>query len=517
MPSDQTTPGGLRHLAILYLAAHYRLRSSELVRLTLDDIAWRASVLKITQSKTKHILLLPLTDEAGQMLSSSLKSGRPPSPRRQLFLRRRAPAGALAPTAVPDILDHRIALRGLELPSMGGHGLRPSLAVHLLRSGICLPTIAAALGHGDLESTTVYVPLATEDLRQVGLPVPKGGRASLLHRTGWKEKLVPGHRSPKVPLRHKGCRSPLAPSRRCYLKTRRALGRAYRVEEDTLHRWDDFLRRHYGKARRVKPQMFLRRVKTMLPLQATVGRKRMRIVPNFLLFYARRHPKTPIPELLTFAQPSPRQPPYLVPPADMARILATANVLPSAHQNPLPAQTIRLALVLLYGCGLRRGELLRLRLGHFDPQQKVLGVENTKFHKSRLIPLSNSVAEEVHRYVALRQHQRPAPAPEAFLVWRRNPLARASSYSANALADNWRRLCLARGVLDERGRPPRLHDLRHSLAVTALHRCYRPGREVQSKLVHLPTYLGPVFAVSTHYYLHLSPELRQAANRLVQE
>ena len=194
---DPTTPGGLRDLAILYLAAHYGLRSSELVRLTLDDIDWRAGVLKIKQSKTKQILWLPRTDEAGQILFKYLKSGRPLSPRRELFLRRRAPAGALAPTAVHDILEHRIALSGLELPSVGCHVLRHSLAVHLLHRGVSLPTIGAALGHRDLESTTVYLRLATEDLREVGLPVPEGGSPAILPWQAWKKKLVPATNHPR--------------------------------------------------------------------------------------------------------------------------------------------------------------------------------------------------------------------------------------------------------------------------------------------------------------------------------
>lgn len=65
---DQTTPGGLRDFTLLYLAACYGLRSGELVRLTLDDIDWRAGTLKVVQTKTKQALLLPLTDEAGQVL-----------------------------------------------------------------------------------------------------------------------------------------------------------------------------------------------------------------------------------------------------------------------------------------------------------------------------------------------------------------------------------------------------------------------------------------------------------------
>jgi integrase len=194
-------------------------------------------------------------------------------------------------------------------------------------------------------------------------------------------------------------------------------------------------------------------------------------------------------------------------------VLATAALLPPSHQNPIRAQTIRLALILLFCCGLRRGELLRLRIGDCDPHENVLRIEGTKFHKSRVVPLSDSVAEEMNRYLALRRRRRLCSKPDAFLIWSNNRLARDNTYSAGALADNWRLLCLATGVLDRRGRPPRLHDLRHSFAVTALHRWYQQGVAVQSKLPHLATYLGHVSPVSTHYYLHLSPDLQQAASQ----
>jgi integrase/recombinase XerD len=509
---DQTTPGGLRDFTLLYLAAHYGLRSSELVRLKLDDLDWRAGVLKVPQTKTKQTLVLPLSDEAGQILARYLKTGRPLSPRRELFLRRRAPSGALAPTAVHDILTHRIALSGLKLPPVGCHVLRHSLAVHLLHRGVGLPTIGAALGHRDPESTAVYLRLATADLRGVGLSVPQGGSATVLHRKGWKQRLVPVRRLPKARLGQADFRSGLTAALRCYLATRRALGRAYRVEEATLRRWDDFLWRHYRTTRVVTAHMFQRWVQTMPALQATVRRNRMRIVRNFLLFHARQHPGTHIPDPLTFPKPSPHQPPRLVAEAEMASTLATAALLTASHQNPLRAETVRLALLLLFCCGLRRGELLRLRLRHFDPQANVLRVEATKFHKSRLVPLSDSVAKEVHAYLALRRRQRRGTELDAFLLWSNNGLARANAYSAQALAGNWQLLCLATGVLDGRGRPPRLHDLRHSFAVAALHRWYRQGADVQSKLPQLATYLGHVSPVSTHYYLHLSPDLQQDAN-----
>jgi integrase/recombinase XerD len=114
---DRSTPAGLRDFTLLYLAARYGLRSGELVRLTLDDINWRTATLNVAQTKSRQVLQLPLTEEAGDVLVQYLRMGRPTSPYRELFLRRRALAGALKHTAVHDILEYRIRCSGLELSS----------------------------------------------------------------------------------------------------------------------------------------------------------------------------------------------------------------------------------------------------------------------------------------------------------------------------------------------------------------------------------------------------------------
>ena len=509
---DRSTPAGLRDFALLYLAARYGLRSGELVHLTLDDLDWAKGTLRVAQTKTKRTLLLPLTDEAGEVLSTYLKSGRPPTTRRELFLRMRAPAGALAHTAVHDILDLRIRRSGLELPRCSSHALRHSFAVHLLRRGVPVLGIGDALGHRDPESTAVYLRMAVDDLREVGLPVPEQGCATKLDCRDWTRRL-PRVRGPVAkPLPTGGFRSGFASSLRKYLSTRRALGRRYSGEEATLRRWDDFVRRHRGASRNVAPELFHRWAQTMSHLYPTVHRNRLRVVRNFLLFDARDHPGTYVPDIATFPKPSPHRPPKLVSEADMARVLATANLLPESHQNRLRAPTIRLALLLLFCCGLRRGELLRLQLRHFDVDERLLRIEATKFHKSRLVPVSNSVHEEIRSYLERRRGLGVPCDPDSPLIWSDAGVGGEHTYCAPALAQNWRLLCLSAAVLDERGRPPRLHDLRHSFAVVALRRWYAKGRDVQAKLPLLATYLGHVCAASTHLYLHLTPELREAAN-----
>ena len=97
--------------------------------------------------------------------------------------------GPLEHTAVHDILEYRINRSSLELPRMGSHSLRHSLAVHLMRRGVALKAIGDVLGHRDPESASVYLRLAVDDLREVGLPVPRGGAIVSLDPTGWRASL----------------------------------------------------------------------------------------------------------------------------------------------------------------------------------------------------------------------------------------------------------------------------------------------------------------------------------------
>lgn len=172
---DRTTAIGRRDYAMLLLVATYGLRSSEIVALTLDDFAWRAGELRVPRRKVDGVLTLPLTDETGDAVLDYLRHGRPTLPTRVLFLRVRSPAGILKPTAVTEVFQMRARRSQLTIPFQGPHCLRHSLAVQLLREGVSLKAIGDVLGHRSLESTCLYLRLATEDLRNVALDLPDTG------------------------------------------------------------------------------------------------------------------------------------------------------------------------------------------------------------------------------------------------------------------------------------------------------------------------------------------------------
>jgi integrase/recombinase XerD len=174
---DTTSAMGLRDYTMFLLIATYGLRASEVVALTLDDVRWRQGVLRIHQRKTSSPLELPLTNEVLAAMVKHLKRTPPPAPYRRVFLRMRAPIGLLKPTAVTEAFQALVRKSGFSIPYQGPHCLRHSYALHLLKNGTPLTTIGDILGHRTAESTSMYLRLATGDLREVALAVP-GGRDS---------------------------------------------------------------------------------------------------------------------------------------------------------------------------------------------------------------------------------------------------------------------------------------------------------------------------------------------------
>ena len=169
---DRTTDKGLRDYTMFLLIATYGLRVSEIAALTLENIQWRTNRIRILQRKTSAPLELPLTNEVGTALFKYLKRVSPRPPHRQIFLRMTTPIGPLSPISVSAAFPVWSRRSGLGIPFKGAHCLRHSYASNLLKNHTSLKTIGDILGHQCAESTVTYLRLATNDLRDVALPVP---------------------------------------------------------------------------------------------------------------------------------------------------------------------------------------------------------------------------------------------------------------------------------------------------------------------------------------------------------
>ncbi len=169
---DISDPGGVRDHAMLYLIAYFGLRPSEVALLKLDSIDWRSRTLRVEQSKTRSSLVLPLPEEAIQVLKRYVRDGRPDSTHEALFLHQRAPAGALTSAAIRSVYRKRARQSGLPLDGSSPYSLRHGFAMRLLGRGVGIKTIGDLMGHRALESTCVYLRLQIDALREVGLPLP---------------------------------------------------------------------------------------------------------------------------------------------------------------------------------------------------------------------------------------------------------------------------------------------------------------------------------------------------------
>jgi integrase/recombinase XerD len=294
-----------------------------------------------------------------------------------------------------------------------------------------------------------------------------------------------------------------------YLGLKLALGRRYANERRVLETLEAFLQ-STGPAADLTPETFTAWAQTLGHLTATVRRNRLRIVRNLCLYRRRTEPACFVPDLLLF--PAPHQPraPYIFTSREIAQLLRATTTLSPTPQGPLRPHVFRLALVPLYTTGLRRGELLRLTLADYARDEHVLLIRETKFHKSRWVPLSPATAREVDRYLQARRHRHLSMAATTALLAHGVTVLRG--YTGEGLGAAFRHLLTTTGIRAPDGRRPRVHDLRHTFAVHALARWYQTGADVQTKLPLLATYMGHVSIVSTAYYLAFVEPLRTLAN-----
>lgn len=209
--------------------------------------------------------------------------------------------------------------------------------------------------------------------------------------------------------------------------------------------------------------------------------------------------------------PARRAKPYIYTDAEITALLAAALSLPPA--NALRRWTYHCLFGLIAVAGLRHSEALDLRRDDVDLDQGILTIRETKFGKSRLVPLHATTVAVLSDYAARR---------DAHLVAPRSPYFFVAEQGGRLLHQYVHRVFwqLSRQIgLRQRAQRngPRIHDLRHRFAVQALINWYRAGEDVERELPVLSTFLGHANVRDTYWYLSAAPELMTHAARLLDE
>jgi len=160
-------PKDIRDRAILLLFTAYGLRVGEVRTLRLEDLDWKQEVIYVTRPKVGRRHAYPLSHTVGEAILHYLKTVRPHSLHREVFLTVKAPVQPLQSGAFYDIVSDRMRALGVALPHHGPHCLRHACATHLLAAGLSLKAIGDYLGHRKSETTRIYAKVDFAGLRQV--------------------------------------------------------------------------------------------------------------------------------------------------------------------------------------------------------------------------------------------------------------------------------------------------------------------------------------------------------------
>jgi integrase len=239
---------------------------------------------------------------------------------------------------------------------------------------------------------------------------------------------------------------------------------------------------------------------------SSVAARRMTIARGFARYMAGIDARTEVPPPGLIAGPRRWRPPFIYSPDDIALLLTQARGL----RQPMTAATYQTLIGLLAATGMRVGEALRLNRDDVDWTNAVLAIRESKFGKSRQVPVLQSTLAALDRYTQVRDQFGSRATTSSFFM---STTGTRVIYPVVQLT--FRRLCISADIGADAAPTPRIHDLRHSFAVHTVLDWYRSGADVEAKLPSLSTYLGHRDPRSTYWYLSAAPELLAlAAQRL---
>lgn len=282
----------------------------------------------------------------------------------------------------------------------------------------------------------------------------------------------------------------------------------FRCDEKPFRRFDEFLQTRSGSASQpfdvlvkeyaasaLTPVAHLQR----LTLGRVLARSFSRVQPGILA--VERDPMI-VREVLRN-----RCVPYIFTVEEIERLLSAALRFPSPNA-PLRPLTLYTMFAVAYCAGLRIGEIVRLRVGDIRTGDQALEIRETKFFKSRRLPLSASAMEVLLHYLKARGKARISTAPDMPLFCHEK-----GGYAYMTANHLLRRVLRFAGLKTGTGRVgPRIHDVRHSFVVHRMTEWYRNGVDPQAKLPYLWTYLGHRGLYSSLVYMTITEELLHRAN-----
>jgi len=292
-----------------------------------------------------------------------------------------------------------------------------------------------------------------------------------------------------------------------YLQFRRSLGLKLIGAEATLRNFDHRLAQRSPRATTVTKPMIVDFLRSLDHLQGSTLYLRFMHLRQFCRFLFKLNPDTYVPETAMIRRGRTIRKPHIYTRDEITEIIKLATVL--YPKGPFRSHSYSTLFSLLWVSGLRIGEALRLNLEDVDTENAVLHIQESKFFKSRLVPLTQSAASALEAYRRQRaQHDHDQRPNAPFFV-----NARGTRFCHSTVNCTFRRLTRQLRIQTAQGHDPRLHDFRHTFATRCLSEAYQAGKNPNAALPLLATYLGHVDIACTQIYLHPASGLLSTAGQ----
>lgn len=283
-----------------------------------------------------------------------------------------------------------------------------------------------------------------------------------------------------------------------YLAFRRTLGVRSSTIPDMLYHFDRYAveRGHAGPLTLSLVTDFVCRNEC----SANTKAQRYQILRHFADYLCVYEPRTERIPASLFQRPRSHPAPYIFTTDELSRLVAAARNV--SRRIPMRGQTLHTIIGLTACTGLRNSEVRGLDREDVNLEQGVLHIRNTKFDKSRRLPLHPRTTTVLSTYAVARdQYFGVIDCPTFFpTLWR-------TRFASVTLHQSFREACELAGICRKQGPGPRVHDMRHSFAVKRLADWYREGVDVQAMLPALATYMGHSHYTDTAWYLTATAEL----------
>lgn len=294
-----------------------------------------------------------------------------------------------------------------------------------------------------------------------------------------------------------------------YVAVRRALGTKLQEPARTLGQFVDSLDSQGMEF--ITTELTLRWAMQPNDVQRATWARRLSMVRRFAVWLSAADSRTQVPPHRLIDARRRRNPPHIFTDDEVKQLMVEASRLHSTKR--LRAHTYETLIGLLATSGLRPGEALTLARPDADLQSGILFIRETKFGKSRFVPIHESTRAALMRYVKHRDELGPRLRTEAFFISEAGlplqPCTVRRTFAKISRAVGLR----VPGIRGRVGRGPRLQDFRHTFATRKLIEWYQAGVDVERELPQLSTYLGHSDVTHTYWYISAVPELLQLATK----